>query len=215
MERYRFLFVFLVAAVPLQIHAASIRAKVSAADGTPVENAVIVAYPLSGSAPVDNSKLRIIDQINKEFVPHVTTVTTGTSIQFPNKDNIRHHVYSISDPKNFELPLYEGIPANPVKFDKPGIVVLGCNIHDWMRGYIYIVESPYFGKSGENGFAEIELPAGEYRVELWHPRLSDPDNLQTQQLNISDSNPGSLSYTVNLKPALRIRRAPKARRRGY
>ena len=97
-------------------------------------------------------------------------VRTGTSVSFPNSDDIRHQVYSFSPAKRFELRLYQGTPSEPVLFDKPGLVVLGCNIHDWMLGYIYVTDDPWFAVSDEHGRAAIaDLPAGRYAVTLWHP----------------------------------------------
>ena len=92
--------------------------------------------------PTAASPREVVDQIDKEFVPYVKPVRTGSFVQFPNKDHIRHHVYSFSAPSKFELPLYMGTPAQPVLFDKPGVVKLGCNIHDWMIGYVYVTDSP-------------------------------------------------------------------------
>ena len=90
-----------------------------------------------------------MDQRGSQFVPHVLPVQAGTSVTFPNSDQIRHQVYSFSASKRFELPLYAGTSASPIRFDQPGIVVLGCNIHDWMIGYVVVLDTPYFGKTGE------------------------------------------------------------------
>ncbi len=84
---------------------------------------------------------------------------SASYVQFPNKDNIRHHVYSFSAARKFELPLYSGTPAQPVLFDKVGVVKLGCNIHDWMIGYIYVTETPYFGKSNAEGRVDMDPAA--------------------------------------------------------
>src|SRR5882672_5225476 len=113
-----------------------------------IADAVIVAVPVQGVPRAKGERPKeVIDQIDKEFVPGVKVIQVGTAISFPNKDNIRHHVYSFSPAKKFELPLYKGVPAAPIVFDKPGVVVLGCNIHDWMIAYVYVVESPWFGKT--------------------------------------------------------------------
>src|SRR5207302_1290602 len=99
---------------------------------------------------------------------YVTAVQVGTAVMFPNKDNIRHHVYSFSPAKKFELPLYAGIPAEPVVFDKEGIVTLGCNIHDWMVAYVAVLPTPYFQVTGREGRALFsDLRAGQYTVEVW------------------------------------------------
>ncbi|MGH7342427.1 MAG: methylamine utilization protein, partial [Candidatus Rokuibacteriota bacterium] len=129
----------------LPARAESLAASVRNERGQPVGDAVVTAVPLAGDGlrlgPPDPVE---IDQIDKEYVPYLTAIRVGTSVGFPNHDQIRHHVYSFSEAKTFEIPLYRGTPAEPVVFDKPGEVVLGCNIHDWMRAYVFVSETPYF-----------------------------------------------------------------------
>jgi plastocyanin len=150
---------------------ATVEATVSAPNGNPLEDAVIVLEPLSAVSHTSNRKPVTIEQRDREFVPYVTVIQTGTAVEFPNRDLIKHHIYSFSPPKIFEIKLYAGKPGQPVVFDKPGEVVLGCNIHDWMEAYILVVNSPYFGKSGSDGKASISnVPAGRYQLRLWHPR---------------------------------------------
>ena len=118
-------------------NAADLVVRVKRSDGTPVAQAVVI---VDADPAKHSSKPRpesIVDQIDRQFAPHVAIVRTGTMVRFPNHDNIRHHVYSFSKAKTFELPLYKGTPADPVKFDMPGIVTMACNIHDWMLGYVY------------------------------------------------------------------------------
>jgi len=120
-----------------------IAARVQDAQGRPVPDAVVVAVPVDGNPRLPaRAREEVVDQVDKEFVPRVQAVLVGTPVRFPNNDNVRHQVYSFSPAKRFELPLYAGVPAQPVVFDKPGVVVLGCNIHDWMIGYVYVSESP-------------------------------------------------------------------------
>jgi plastocyanin len=113
-----------------------------------------------------------IQQLGRQFEPRVVVVPQGTSIQFPNRDNVRHHVYSFSAAKNFELKLYSGTPANPVVFDKPGIAVLGCNIHDHMVAWVVVVDTPYYGKTAAAGRVTLpQVPPGAYRLRVWHADL--------------------------------------------
>src|SRR5215510_4313782 len=139
--------------------------------GVPVADAVV--YATSHDAGGTSGKKQVvIDQQAKTFIPYVTAVQVGTSILFPNRDNIRHHVYSLSPAKRFELPLYAGVPAAPVLFDKEGFVTLGCNIHDWMVAYVAVLPTPYFRVTGVDGRVTWrDLPAGKYLVETWHPLL--------------------------------------------
>lgn len=150
-------------------HAAPLGTVVTDKTGGPVPEAVVWAIPVTGKAVTGAPRPAIIDQINKEFVPFVVPVQLGAPVTFPNKDNIRHHVYSFSPAKIFDLKLYSGVPSKPVVFDKPGPVALGCNIHDWMVGYVYVVESAWFAKTGKTGTATLEMPDGDYDLKVWHP----------------------------------------------
>jgi plastocyanin len=145
-------------------------------DGRPVERVAIHAVPSAAAPRAATAPTAVMDQVNNAFVPHVLVVQTGTSVLFPNSDTVSHHVYSFSDAKSFELPLYKGNVHPPLVFDKPGVVVLGCNIHDGMLGYIRVVDTPYFSTTDANGIAKLEeLPAGKYTVYAWTPRLRPPD----------------------------------------
>ncbi|SDQ01910.1 hypothetical protein [Ectopseudomonas guguanensis] len=159
---------FTALALPGLAPAAALHAELTDASGQPLADAVITLRgPLE--APEAPPPARM-DQRDKQFRPHVLAVRTGTLVSFPNSDDIRHHVYSFSPAKRFELRLYQGTPSEPVLFDQPGLVVLGCNIHDWMLGYIYVTDDPWFAVSDEQGRAAIAgLPAGRYVVTLWHP----------------------------------------------
>lgn len=140
-----------------------------------ISQAVAVLTPLHASTASNLKPTAIMDQRNNNFVPGVLVVQANTLVYFPNGDNIRHHVYSFSSTKRFELRLYHGITAEPVLFDKPGLVVLGCNIHDSMLGYIYVVDSQYYGVADTEGSVVIDnIPEGEYQLQIQHPRW-DPD----------------------------------------
>jgi hypothetical protein len=126
-------------------------------------------------------KTAVMDQKNRMFIPHVLAVQTGTSVRFPNSDDIRHHVYSFSPAKPFQLPLYKGTPANPEVFDRAGVVTLGCNIHDQMSAFILVVDTPYFEKTAANGRASLrDVSAGRYALRVWYPDMKDepkPQNI--------------------------------------
>lgn len=163
--------------------AATLEVAAYQADGRPVADAVVT---LRGPADAPQGVLKAdMDQRGQRFAPHVLAVHTGTQVRFPNSDNIRHQVYSFSAAKRFELRLYEGTPTDPLLFDKPGVVVLGCNIHDWMLGYIYVTDDPRFGVSDAQGRVHLEhLPAGDYHLTLWHPQLADRQPLDGGTLHI-------------------------------
>lgn len=122
-----------------------------------------------------------ISQKNRTFIPFVLAIPKGAKVDFPNLDRTRHHVYSFSEAKPFELKLYVGQAEAPILFDKPGLVALGCNIHDYMQAFIYVADSPIVAVTDERGeIAFKDLAAGQYQVKLWHPwqkAASEPRDL--------------------------------------
>jgi plastocyanin len=151
--------------------AASIEVDVRDHAGKPVTDVAVYATPVSGALEARPGKIVEIQQIDREFVPYLTVIQTGSTATFPNRDPIMHHVYSFSPAKSFEIKLYTGRSPSSVLFDKAGVVTLGCNIHDWMIGYVLVVSTPYFAKTGGNGSVRLrDLPAGSYEVQAWHPR---------------------------------------------
>ncbi len=189
-------------------HAETITVQVLDSEGGPVADAAVYAKPVAAMAAQAKPQPIIIDQIDKEFIKHLTVVQTGTAVSFPNHDKIRHHVYSFSAAKVFELPLYAGIPPEPVVFDKVGAVALGCNIHDWMSAYIYVVDSPYFAVTDQAGRAQLNVPAsGGYVIGAWHRHLK---GLQPRQpkINVAAGGTAELALTMQLKRKSRPIRLP-------
>lgn len=163
--------------------AGNLEVEITTPEGRPVEDFAVV---LETAAPQAARKAKAtIAQQDREFTPYLSIVQTGTAVEFPNLDPFKHHVYSFSQPKMFEIKLYAGKPAKPVVFDKPGVAALGCNVHDWMEAYVLVVDTPYFAKTGADGRARIlGVPAGAYRLKLWHPR--ETAELPARELNIGD-----------------------------
>ena len=153
--------------------AASLRVEVRSG-GLPVESAVVTLTPVGRAAAVTPIEA-VMDQVASQFEPRVLVVPKGSRVRFPNSDRIRHQVYSFSPAKRFELPLYTGTPPNPVVFENTGVVTLGCNIHDWMKGYIVVVDTPHVGLSAADGSVTLDAPPGEYLLTAWHERLPAPD----------------------------------------
>jgi plastocyanin len=180
--------------------------------GGPGSDAVAYAVGAASSAP---KKHAVVDQRDKQFIPYVTAVQVGTAVIFPNSDNIRHHVYSFSPAKKFELPLYSGVPAEPVVFDKVGFVTLGCNIHDWMIAYVAVLPTPYFQVTRQDGRAVLkDLPAGQYTVQVWHPALKGQPEAFAQRVDVGGGTK-SLVFTLPLKHDVRAKRAPGLTTGGY
>jgi plastocyanin len=154
-------------------HAASVQVEVLDAAGKPLADAIV--FLESADAKRQTKPLPGVEmaQEKRQFVPSVMVVPVGSEVLFPNRDTVRHHVYSFSPAKKFELKLYTGTPSKPVLFDQPGVVLLGCNIHDQMVGWILVVDTPYFAKSlADTGKAQLEnVAAGSYKLRAWHVRL--------------------------------------------
>lgn len=178
-------------------HAGGLSAHITTPSGAAVESAVVTLEPTSGTSPLRHQIVSIKQQ-DREFLPYVTVVQAGAAVEFPNHDPIMHHVYSFSPPKVFEIKLYAGKPAQPILFDKPGVVVLGCNIHDWMEAYLVVVNTPYFAKTAGNGRAAVKgVPAGHYRLRLWHPRqkVESPE----REVDISNG-PFAVNLVLDVSP---------------
>jgi plastocyanin len=147
--------------------AAALTVQVLDSNGAGLADAVIYAEPESGQAPRTMASGEIA-QKGLKFIPLVTVVQTGSKIFFPNNDKVRHHIYSYSPAHKFDQKLYSGEAAAPQLFDKPGTVVLGCNIHDKMLAFVKVVDTPYFAKTDAGGAVRLDLPAGKYTVKAWH-----------------------------------------------
>jgi len=175
--------------------------KVKVIDGqVAVENAVISLHSDSASAAAQPQPA-VMDQVNSEFSPRVMTVTVGSEVSFPNGDKTRHHVYSFSPAKRFELPLYSGSTLAPVTFDVAGTVTVGCNIHDWMIGYIVVLDTPYRAISNAAGEATLSLPEGAYQLRIWHERQSGDASDAEQTIQIFETGNPLLTLTPTLTAA--------------
>lgn len=171
--------------------AATIEVLVQDANGKSIGEAVAflespaARRTLSGQKAVATLEM---SQKGKQFDPKILVVPVGTLVRFPNLDSVRHHVYSFSPAKTFDLKLYSGTPANPVQFDKTGIAVLGCNIHDNMVAWVVVVDTPYFAKSAKLGQLVLrDVPAGSYSLRVWHPGMPPGSNALERALTVDAS----------------------------
>jgi plastocyanin len=160
--------------------AGDITVRVTDAAGKPVDDAVVM-IDAPGAAPRAGSFK--ITQKNMQFVPHVLVVPVGSTIEFGNLDPFRHHVYSFSEAKKFELKLFGQGEQRAVTFDKPGLVAIGCNIHDQMQGFIHVVDTPFAEKTDARGRVTLHgLPAGRHALRVWHARLRAPGHQLSLQV---------------------------------
>jgi plastocyanin len=191
----------LLQAAAAPVGAAELQVTVLQAQGTPLPGAVVDLQPQSPQPPARSAGRALMDQRDLMFVPDTLAIRSGTTVDFPNSDNVRHQVYSFSAPKNFQLSLYDGKQRASVAFDKPGLVTVGCNIHDAMIGYIYVTDSPWFGQTAVDGSLQLRnLPAGHYTVKVWHARLRDKPDALSQSLELAASGG---AVTIRLKQPLK------------
>lgn len=201
-----FLFTLLVVNGLLNgVKAQAVELVVQDQHGDPLANTVIEWHVEGGTAEA-NLPVAIMDQVDKAFSPEMLVIQQGQRVNFPNSDNIRHHVYSFSQAKTFELKLYSGQPKQPVKFNNSGIAVLGCNIHDSMVGYVYIANSPNYVVTDQQGRAQVNLPKGVNSMTAWHAlNRTGPESRMTLSHN-SIASSGNTPFSITLvttKPAPR------------
>jgi len=180
---------------------------VTAADkaGAAMANVVIYATPIGGTQlPAAAPESATIAQQGMQFVPYVSAVRVGTSIKFPNYDKMEHHVKSFSPAKEFEYKIYEKGTPPPVVFDKPGVVIIYCMLHEWMRTYVMVLDTPYSGKTPETGIATIDgLPDGSYEVRAWHPDMGTIKQPLLQTVKVSGSDAQHLAFNFDFTPRKR------------
>ncbi len=168
--------------------------------GRPVPNAAVSIEVAGVRALAAAGTQAEMGQRFRAFVPSVLVVQTGTAVNFPNFDTVRHHIYSFSAAKPFEIKLYSGTPASPVVFDKPGTAILGCNIHDRMAGFIHVVNTPHFAMSDKIGQVVMEVPAGEHTLQIWHPGLGAKQPPERQPIKVSAGSGAKLTVRVGGTP---------------
>ena len=198
----------LLAARPLL--AARVELTLQQPNGRPLAGAVLYALPLDARR-LPPPAAAVMDQRDRRFVPQILPVQTGAAVSFPNTDSISHHVYSFSPAKRFELYLPKNESRSdrgraerrrgPEVFNRPGVVALGCNIHDWMLAYILVVDTPWFAKADAQGKAVLaELPAGHYRLVVWHPRITDAEATLRREVRLAAD--GAESWQLQLRAPL-------------
>jgi plastocyanin len=178
------------------VQAADLTVVIRNANGRPVEDAVVIADAAGRSAPAPGRF--VINQRQMQFVPYVLVIPVGSTVEFGNLDPYRHHVYSFSPAKKFELKLFGQGETRPVRFDRPGLVSIGCNIHDAMQAFIQVVDTPFARKSDETGRVTLSgLPASVRQVRVYHPLLRAPGNQMT--VAVDASRDATVPITVRLR----------------
>jgi len=184
--------------------AAQLQIDLKSPDGRPVVDAVVSFMPASGiSGPVKLDTPREMAQQHITFVPHVLLVPVGAVVSFPNKDSVRHHVYSFSPAKRFELKLYGQEQSRTVQFDTAGVVALGCNIHDKMSAYVIVVDTPYAAQSDASGRVSLKnVPDGPGVLTIWAEGLKAPENRLVQHVTLQGLRATTQVLDVRASPAM-------------
>lgn len=177
----------------LPLHAATLNVQVTGAGDAAVRDAVVYAVPPT-LLPLAK-RTAVMDQINRTFVPHVLAVQSGTWVEFPNSDQVRHQVFSVSPARRFSTPLYVGKPARPIQFPNAGVVALGCTIHEQMSAFIVAVDTPFFAVTNDAGAAAIpDVAPGRYTLHVWYPGMQTPP--APQSITVGDED---LALTVHTR----------------
>lgn len=192
-SRFSSLSITLLLGISAAINAQPLTVQVVDQQGNPFQGAVV---ELQHPDIIRTTELpqAAMDQINKQFAPYLLAIEQGTPVVFPNSDSIKHHVFSFSAAKRFQLKLYKDRRPEPLIFDKPGVVALGCNIHDWMVGYIYVAQSKLYLQSDQQGYAQFDVPQRDYQLRVWHPRFKGAD---AQRLTKIAPNTNTITFSLS------------------
>lgn len=188
---------FLLLLVAAQASASPLTVRVLDGKGRPVRDAVVTLHPNGSSSHPSAAGRFSVSQKDMQFHPFVLVVPVGAKVSFPNLDPTRHHVYSFSTAKRFELKLFAKDQSRSVVFDRPGVVALGCNIHDAMTAFIMVTDSPWTAKTGPNGIAQfVDAPNAGGRLSVWHPYLRAKANMVEQGISAANRN---ATFTLALR----------------
>jgi plastocyanin len=177
--------------------AAPLSVRVVDGSGRPVRDAVVAFYPSAGARAPRPGGHYVVSQKNIQFHPFLTIIPAGADVSFPNFDSTKHHVYSFSPAKRFELKLFAKDQSRTVRFDKPGIIALGCNIHDAMSAFIVVADSAWTARTNAQGMVVFgDAPGGSGRVRVWHPYLRAPGGAVQQAIGAAQR---SLGFSVRLR----------------
>jgi plastocyanin len=218
MKRCRGLLVGLLGLIPALGTTADLAVRVTDARGAPVPDAVVTAVPRAGSTVTASapaaSKMHIIDQTNETFVPYLEVFRPGDKVVFHNSDHTRHHAYSFAPARQFEFVLAPGESSTPLQLNQIGVIAVGCNIHDRMITYLYVTDAAFTARTGNDGQARIDLPAGSYDVRIWHPRQRPGAADIVQTVTSAPHAPSAdIAFVLALLPDQR--KAPDRERSSY
>ena len=192
-------------------HAGSFAAVAGDRDGQAMQSVVVTIKPVGTAAPVTQPAMITVTQENLAFKPYISVIRKGSSVVFANRDNVEHHIKSFSSSRPFEIAVHKpGDTPPPIRFDNEGAIVAYCILHDWMRAYVYVADTPWYGVSDASGLIRLDnLPAGEYEVTAWHPDLGQFKPPLTAKVTISATGTTQSTFKFEFKPRP-VRQAPKS-----
>lgn len=191
-------------------HAGTVITVVGDRDGQGMLNVVIALKPIGVAAPAAAPATITVTQENLQFKPYISVIRKGSSVVFANRDTVEHHIKSFSSSRPFEIAIHKpGDTPPPIRFDSEGAIVAYCILHDWMRAYVYVADTPWYGTSNATGSTRIEnVPAGEYEVTAWHPDLGQFKPPLTTKLTVPATGTVEATFKFEFKPRP-IRQAPR------
>ena len=192
-------------------HAGTVVAIAGDRDGQAMSNVVIALKPIGVAAPVTVPATIIVTQEAMTFKPYISIIRKGSSVVFANRDTVEHHIKSFSSTRPFEIAVHKpGDTPPPIRFDTEGAVVAYCILHDWMRAYVYVADTPWYGASDVSGITRIDnIPAGDYEVTAWHPDLGQFKPPLTTKITVPASGSAQATFKFELKPRP-VRQAPRS-----
>jgi len=195
----------LLGSLAMPVWAGTVSSQALSKSGEVMSDVVVFATPVGLPVPpAVKVETPIIAQQDMQFTPYVTVVRVGTEVKFPNYDKIEHHVKSFSPAKEFEIKPYQKVTPPPVLFDKTGIIVVYCLFHEWMRAYVLVVDTPYFGKSDASGVVTLDnLPEGKYEIRAWHPDMGTIKPALLQNINVTAQGTQQIKFNFDFIPKKR------------
>ncbi|MEO6225673.1 MAG: methylamine utilization protein [Sphingomicrobium sp.] len=179
--------------------ASPLTVRVADSAGRPVRDAVVTLHPAGSAARAPRAGSNFtVSQKDLQFHPFLTVIPIGSQVSFPNFDPTKHHVYSFSPAKRFELKLFARDQSRTVRFDRPGVIALGCNIHDRMSAYIVVTDSVWTARTNARGLASFaDAPNTPGKVTVWHPYLRAPGGVVQQALAADQRN---AAFAIRIRP---------------
>ncbi len=184
-----------------RVNAADVSVTLKDARGAPVADAVVTLSISGAKTPARYGQPLRVAQHKLRFEPFVLVAPVGAEVSFPNEDAVRHQVYSFSPTKKFELKLFGQDQSRSIRFDKTGVVALGCNIHDAMVAFIKVTDAPFAAVTDAAGRVVLHgVPAGAAKVQVWQPYLKAPNNTLSADVAVPDRGSVERAFSGVVQP---------------